>query len=179
MGEIAIIDGETIVTKASSSKAIAPMAEAKTAKATYLVGGYVPSWQTTKTDASLSMKELEELIQRTASRQGLSSQHPFVFMLKGKVESADMHVIRGACPMHARMHKVDLPEDRKPFETKVKETEVRIVGVFAKDKVGDLTHPATSIHAHVIYTDSEGRKVNGHLENVVLAPQAELSIPKK
>lgn len=178
-GEIAIVDGETIVTQASSSKVLTPMSDTKIAKATYLVGSYVASWQTTMTSSSMMTKELEELIAQTATKNGFPSQDPFIFQLKGKVESADIHVIRGACPIHARLKKIELPESQKPFETKMKSRDVQIVGVFAKDRVGDLTHPATTIHAHIIYADPNGKKVNGHLESIVLAKGATLFIPKK
>jgi hypothetical protein len=53
------------------------------------------------------------------------------------------------------------------------------VGVFAADSVGELTHPATSTHVHLIFEERDtGRLVTGHLERVGLAAGAVLKLPK-
>lgn len=178
-GEVAVIDGDVISTQAISSSEIDTKKQTTPTKATYLVGGYIPEWHSIQTASNLTTKEFEKFVEQTATKNGVSKKEPFMFIVDGKVESAEAHVIRGACPMHARMKKKELSESEKPFETSLKMNDVKIVGVFAKDRVGDLTHPATSIHAHIIYTDSKGNKVNGHLENIVLAKGATVSIPKK
>jgi len=177
-GEVAVIDGEIIATQAKSPQEFSDKADTKSTKATYFVGDYVPKWQTIKTNKAMTMKEIETFIADTAAQKGIPTQEPFMFKIEGKAETADTHVIRGACPMHARMKKIELPESQKPFEAKLKAENVVIVGVFAKDRVGDLTHPATDIHAHIIFTDSAKRKRNGHAEDFVLAKGSLVSIPQ-
>lgn len=178
-GEIAVIDGHVITTQATNSNLIDDTSKTPSTKATYLVGDYVDSWKTTLTGKSSTIAELEKLIEETASKNKLPKGKPFLFKIEGKAETADLHVIRGACPMHARMKKIELSDAQKPFEAKLKMSDVQIIGVFAKNRVGDLTHPATSIHAHVVYTGPSGQKINGHIEDLVMAEGASVSVPGK
>ncbi|MBK7961982.1 MAG: acetolactate decarboxylase [Bdellovibrionales bacterium] len=115
-GEVAVIDGDVISTQAISSSEIDTKKQSTPTKATYLVGGYIPEWRSIQTASNLTTKELENLIEQTAAKNGASKKEPFMFMVEGKVESAEAHVIRGACPMHARMKRKNSPESEKPLK---------------------------------------------------------------
>lgn len=80
--------------------------------------------------------------------------------------------------MHARLHKVDLPESQKAYEVDLAEVEGVVVGVFARGRIGDLTHPSTSVHAHLVYKGPDGQTLTGHLERFKIASGARISIAK-
>ena len=55
-----------------------------------------------------------------------------------------------------------------------------MVGVYAADAVGKLTHTATSTHAHLVYVDHvTGEQFTGHLERVGVGPDATLRVPDR
>ena len=55
-----------------------------------------------------------------------------------------------------------------------------VVGVYAENSVGNLTHPGTSMHSHLVFTDpSSGLKVTGHLERLGLRSGSQLRLPKR
>ncbi|WP_197135624.1 hypothetical protein [Crateriforma conspicua] len=88
-------------------------------------------------------------------------------------------MINGACPVHARMQKIELAEDKRPFEKDMSEVTGKVIGVFAKDAVGKLTHPATSTHMHLLFTDKRtGNLATAHIEKIGLAKGAFVAFPK-
>lgn len=81
--------------------------------------------------------------------------------------------------MHARLNKLELPPEQKPYEGEYSTLRGRLVGIYAENSVGNLTHPATSIHSHLVFTDPRtGLKVTGHVERLSLSPETELRLPK-
>ncbi|MEZ6061883.1 MAG: hypothetical protein R3C19_16180 [Planctomycetaceae bacterium] len=71
------------------------------------------------------------------------------------------------------------PKLRSEFDNTILAMAVR-QGIYAADSVGKLTHPATSTHTHVIYTDPKtGIRVTGHVEQIGLAKGAVLKIPAR
>ena len=100
-------------------------------------------------------------------------------MIEGECTEVRLHVINGACPMRARMKKEEIPEGQKPFEFETETVEATVVGVFALDSVGKLTHPDTSQHAHLNYLDPASKQlVTGHLEKYGVKAGATLKLPK-
>ena len=117
-------------------------------------------------------------VSEAAANAGRNLEQPFVFTIEGDFKNLRLHVINGACPLHARMHKVELPEESRPFEGDMDAVSGRIVGVFAEDAVGRLTHPATSTHTHVLFDDpATGKTVTGHVEKMDVAEGATLRFP--
>jgi alpha-acetolactate decarboxylase len=121
---------------------------------------------------------LDTFIAETAARAGVKTSEPFIFTADGEFSTLRLHVIRGACPMHARLKKIKLPEAQQPYELELEKVRGTIVGVFAKDSVGNLTHPATSTHMHLLYTDAEtGQTATGHVEQIGMLPGTILRVP--
>jgi alpha-acetolactate decarboxylase len=81
--------------------------------------------------------------------------------------------------MHARLNKIELPKEQQPYELELEKVRGTIVGVFAKDAVGNITHPGTSMHMHLLYEDPQsGQMVTGHVERVGLLADAVLRLPQ-
>jgi hypothetical protein len=176
-GEITILDSVAVVTgETPEGRLESPSADIH---ATLLVGSSVPEWTTHILDEPVSEERVEAAISVTAKNAGLDPAVPFVFILEGELTNVRLHVINGACPVHARMKKITLDDDERPFELEATSLEGTVVGVYAEDSVGRLTHPATSIHAHLIWKDAQtGEPVTGHLERFGLASGAVLELPR-
>ncbi|MGB7326055.1 MAG: acetolactate decarboxylase [Rubripirellula sp.] len=179
-GEVTILDGKVFITGVGSNGQLAPIEDTNaTRQATMLVGAYVPSWTHHTASVNVSPPDFDQFVADSASAAGVNTDKPFVFSVEGEFTDVRLHVIHGACPVHARMQKIDLPKDERPFESDLKQVTGTLVGVYAKDAVGKLTHPATSTHVHLVYKDATtGKLITGHIEKVGLAKGTVLMLPK-
>lgn len=169
-GEVTILNAKAVTTVVNSKGEPTPTFQANAA--TMLVGGKVKEWKMVKTPKKFTRKEFETWLtsQITAS--------PAMFKVKGELINVRMHVLNGACPVHARMNEITLSQNKKPYEGEFKKVTGTIVGVYALDAVGKLTHPDTRIHTHIVYKDSSGNELTGHLEDFHLEKNTEVLFPK-
>ncbi len=179
-GEVTIRDDKVIITGVGSDGKLVPLEDADgNRQATMLVGAYVPSWTRHSVSKTVSPQDFNQFIADTASAAGIDTDKPFIFSLEGEFTDISLHVIHGACPIHARMQKIDLPKNKRPFESNLKKVSGTIVGVYAKDAVGNLTHPATSTHVHLIYKDeATGNLLTGHIEKIAVSNGTVVMLPK-
>lgn len=178
--EVTIDDGKITITGIGDTGRLGPVADTDgNRQATMLVGASVDSWSQHKVSSDVSAEDFDQFIADAASQAGLDLSKPFPFKIEGKFTGVRLHVIHGACPIHARMQKLDLPVDKRPFEKDWEQVGGKIIGVFAKDAVGKLTHPATSTHMHLLFKDEQiEQTVTGHIEQAGLATGCVLYIPK-
>ena len=177
-GEATIFNGQVTVTTVGADGKPEPAENPASKKAALLVGAYVASWNDHTWDRDASADALDSRIESVAAAAGLNIEQPFLFVIEGEFADVRLHVINGACPIRARMKKTTIPEDKQPFEGEMSKVTGRIVGVFAKDAVGDMTHPATSMHMHLLYRDpATGKMLTGHLEQVAVSRGATLRLP--
>jgi len=176
-GEITILDSEAVLTGVTPDghpKAVA----AADAKATLLVGQSVERWTRYPLAEAVSHERFDEMVGARAGEAGVATSDAFVFVIDGVFTDLRLHVLNGACPIHARMNKLEIAEAERPFELDAEGVSGTLVGVYAADSVGRLTHPATKTHTHLIYTDTRtGERVTGHVERIGLAKGATLKLP--
>jgi hypothetical protein len=178
-GEITVLDSVAVVTCVTPDGGPQAVA-ASDAKATLMVGQSVERWTRQALAEAVSHERFDETIGARAGGAGLETADPFVFVVEGTFADVRLHVINGACPIHARINKLEIAEGERPFELDVKNVSGTLVGVYAADAVGRLTHPATKTHTHLIYTDpATGERVTGHVERVGLAKGAVLKLPAR
>ena len=81
--------------------------------------------------------------------------------------------------MHARLRKIELPKDKKTFELEFDKVRATLVGMYAKDAVGDITHPATATHLHLVFEDAKTKKrIMDHVERIGVLEGRVLRLPK-
>jgi alpha-acetolactate decarboxylase len=179
-GEATLVDGKVTVTRVDTKGQLAPSEKnIPDESATLLVGAYVPAWTEQKVGTSVSPDEFDKYLADAATKAGLNASKPFVFAIEGEFRRANFHVINGACPLHARLKEIDLPKEKRPFEAELDKVKGTIIGIYAKDAVGNITHPATSTHMHLVFKDDKSAKlVTGHVEQIGLAEGAVLRLPK-
>ncbi|MCB9464207.1 MAG: acetolactate decarboxylase [Candidatus Eisenbacteria bacterium] len=177
-GEITILDSHAFATTYGDRGSLVA-ADPSGVSATILVGQSVAAWSETVLEASVSPAKFDQTIREAAQASGLDPATPFAFVIEGDVTDVRLHVIHGACPVHARMNKLEIPADQAPYELEVDRISGTVVGIYAEDAVGKLTHPATSTHAHLIFVDSEsGEQLTAHLEKVGIAEGARIRVPR-
>jgi alpha-acetolactate decarboxylase len=179
-GEATIHDGKVTITRLDAKGQLeSSEGSAADEQATLLIGAYVPSWTEHKLAANVGPGEVDEYVADVASKAGINTSKPFVFTVEGDFSKLRLHVINGACPMHARLKKITLPKEQQPFEAELEKVSGTLVGVYAKDAVGKITHPATSTHMHLLYKDAKsGKTITGHVEQIGLLKSAVLRLPK-
>ncbi|QDV48848.1 acetolactate decarboxylase [Gimesia fumaroli] len=178
-GEATIFDGRVTLTKVKPDSALSPEKLSSKTQAALLVGAYVKNWSEHPLTKTVPSDDLNSLIEQTANQAGLKTDQPFLFVIKGDFQSVQFHVINGACPLRARMRKEVLPKDKRPYEANLPKVSGKLVGVFAKDAVGNITHPGTSVHMHLLFKDSQsGNLRTGHVEKVTIQPGAKLLLPE-
>lgn len=177
-GEISIFDSKAVVTGVGSDgKPVVLNDRAASLQATLFVGGQVPEWREVFLSDAVDVAKFDQTIAEKAAELGIDTSKPFLFAIEGEFQKVWLHVINGACPLHSRLRKKTIAADQKPIEQDLEQVSGRLIGVHAKDAVGKLTHPATSVHAHLIFTNDKGELLTGHLEQVGLQKNARLLLP--
>jgi alpha-acetolactate decarboxylase len=179
-GEVTIHDGKITATRVGARGQLESIDEgAGDKQATLLVGAHVPSWTEHIVSRNVMPSELDQYVADAAAKAGIKVSAPFVLTVEGDLGQLRLHVINGACPMHARLNKIEIPKDRQPFELELEKVHGTLVGIFAKEAVGSITHPSTSLHMHLLFKDaSTGKMVTGHVERIGLMEGAVLRLPK-
>ncbi len=179
MGEVTIIDGKVVATEVDSNGQAKPVeGPLEKRQATLLLGSYITEWSQIRITTDMSRPEFEAFITAAIAKSDLNPQEPIVFRVSGILNHARMHVIHGACPLHARMNKINLAKESQPYEHTLHKVDATVVAVFAKDAVGKITHPDTQIHAHLVHKVSAGQAITGHLEDFSVGSGASLWLPK-
>lgn len=176
-GEITIDDGRAWLAHLSGDalRVEGPLA-APEGGAALLTIAYVELWDEIPIDGDMTQETLEDFIHSCAKDRSLDASKPFPFILEGRLTDCQMHVVNGACPMRPG---VRLTSDMQPWRHQIdRPSSARIIGFYAADSVGDLTHPGTAVHAHAIMTVN-GRTVTGHVERMAVAPGSILRLPSR
>lgn len=179
-GEATVVDGQLTVTRVDAQGCLLPVTDPEGGlRATLLVGGYVDSWSEHVVPQDIPADKFDEYIAAVAGQSGIDLGQPLIFILEGTLQQLKLHVINGACPLHARLKKLDLAEELRPFEAEFGQIDGTVVGIFARDAVGKLTHPATSTHNHLVFTDPVSQsRATGHVEQAGIGKGSVLRFPK-
>lgn len=178
-GEFTIVNSKVYATRASSDTEITPIIETDDVKAALLAGFQVATWEEFEINDDVRWEELEAFIEGKAKNLGIDTSAPFPFVIVGDLRDVEMHVIRGACPVHSKRNNIELSKDDRPFEDTFALVTGTLVGVFAKNAAGNLTHPDTSTHTHVVFSvDDNALELTGHVDSVVVGKGTILRLPK-
>ncbi|MBL8889002.1 MAG: acetolactate decarboxylase [Planctomycetaceae bacterium] len=177
-GEVTIVEGQVFATGVTANGLPRSLNnDIDGRQATLLVGAEVSEWTDHKFPESMSGAKLEQWIQQQATAVGLDTKQAFPFTISGQLTELRVHVINGAWPVHAKRQNKPIPADHAPFEAELQDLSARVVGIFAQGATGKLTHPGSSLHAHVIYEHESAGQITGHLESLEVAAGAVLRLP--
>lgn len=177
-GEILIEDGRcwTAEVVSESGRPIAQVREGVQSRgATLMVVAYVPKWSESIVARALTSDELEAYIRDAAMRSGIDTTRPFPFVIEGELRNLSAHVINGYCPMN---QEADVgSSESQPVRFDGVAGNGKLIGIYAENSAGELTHHGSSTHVHVL-VESPFAMV-AHVEAVALAPGAKLRLPMR
>lgn len=176
-GEITVLDGKPVVTQVADASP-APASAPAQAPATLLLGAYVPAWTERHLAEQITAEHFDRQVREEAKLAGVDHTRPFPFQVSGEFSNARVHVINGACPMQARLKRNNIPQENLPYEATLESIKGVLLGFYAEDAVGKMTHPGTTTHLHLVYEDAaSGSLITAHVEEISVKPGATLSLP--
>lgn len=174
-GEILIDDGRCWVSQVVAEHSAPVRDDPQSFRATLLVVAYVPVWSESVVTTAVASDELEAFIRDAAKRIGIDITRPFPFVVEGDFRHLSAHVINGYCPMN---QKVDVRStENQPVRLDDVPGSGKLIGIYAEDSAGELTHHGSSMHVHVLMESSPA--MVAHVEGVALAPGAKLRLPAR
>ena len=173
-GEITIVDGEVWIARPEGEGLVVTGPGAVDGdQATLLTLAHVAEWRSVPIETSVEGSALESLIEEAARARGIDTSMPFPFVIEGELPGVDLHVTNGYCPIATDPSTVDA----QPWSwTSPGPIEAVIVGFYAPDAGGVMTHHGTSIHAHAVL-QIDGKTVTGHMNQVSVVPGMTLRVP--
>ena len=176
-GEVTLLDSTAIVTGVTDDGLPRPI-EHPAAEATLFAGQSVSRWTHVPLTESVPADRFEHTLAARVSEHDVDDAEPFVFVIEGGFTDVRLHVINGACPIRARMTPGAVDESLQPFAWEALNVPGTLVGIHAIGAAGKLTHPGTSVHAHLVFTDpGTGARLTGHVEQIGVAAGAVLRLP--
>ena len=171
-GEITVFDGQIFVaTTPDGIRASTTSGDTIPGSATLMTLAHVDTWHQ---DPLPSSPSLEQSIEEVARSHGIDTDKPFPFFIEGVASSYQLHVINGYCPVATP----DLAPEDQPWRQYGASTALRVVGFFARDQHGVMTHHGSNLHIHAIIVNGAGDEwISGHLDEVEMAEGATLSVP--
>ena len=176
-GEISFLDSQPTVTSVGADGKLRD-ALTDDANATLLIGQSVKHWTSIPVEEDIPPDDFDRRLRILAAQQGVPDTHPFIFIIEGEFQEVKLHVINGACPIHARSRGVEIEEKHRPYELSSKTIRGRMVGVHALNAAGRLTHPGTSTHRHLVFYGADlNQPITGHIEQSGVLKGAQIKIP--
>lgn len=163
-GEITIWNGHVWVTKGTPAAV-----EGSTESAALLITARVNEWSSVVHQTAISMEQLEHELRKSGNRWTQVKRFPFV--IEGNL-TVNAHIVRGKCP-----HGEEVAGGAPPIPFSLNDEPAIVVGFFAEDGEGVVTHHRSKIHAHVITKEIPPR--TGHVDRLSLAPGATIRVPAR
>ncbi len=169
-GEILIFAGVPFIT--SVNNGMVKLDQSYIHKAALLVYTEQANWQQIDIPESVvSLKDLENYISKTSVKYSIPQDQPYPFLIRGKVKSAQWHVIdwpKGDTEHTHAKHKASGLHGTISDET------VEILGFYSDRHQGVFTHHTTNMHLHV---KNPTGNIAGHLDGLSLGKGMALSLP--
>ena len=173
--EITVIDGDVWIARvAEDGLGVTGPAPDSRDKATLLTIARVETWDSLLVQNRIEGQELETFIEQAAHMRGIDTDQPFVFKIEEQLSNIELHVINGYCPIATDPSTIDAQPGRYSSTEPVHAV---IVGFYARDKAGVMTHHGTSVHAHAVVS-IDGQHYSWHLDRVIIKPGMILSLPE-
>ncbi len=171
-GEITIVDGDVWVARSSGRGATVTGPDARDDdRATLLTASHVTAWDSVPLKRGAAGEALAADIAAAARAQGIDTSKPFPFVIDGDITELDAHVIAGSCP-------IANPEGEAPWKFSLQSPERgQLVGFYAEDSEGELTHHGSLTHTHVVLPRPDGI-LTAHADHAGVAAGAVLRLPQ-
>ena len=167
-GEITVVDGDVYVSRVTSDTTMS-VERKRGVGAPFLVYAEQTDWAKTTLPADVTdLKSLEAFVDERSA----DAPRPFVFLLKGTIDSALIHVQN--LPPGTRVRS---PKDGHRGQVKypLGKHEVTVVGFFSTEHQGVFTHHDSYVHLHLLAADEAAM---GHVDEIAFGVgEVELWMP--
>jgi acetolactate decarboxylase len=170
-GEVTIIDGRPSLARVNSAGSVA-VTENYDGGAPFLVWAEVTAWRDLPIPTDVrSFTDLEAFVPRAAESAGFDPQKPIPFMVRGRQQLIEFHVLnRIGDPPH------DMQQHKKIQVTFERENvDATIVGFHSTRHRGIFTPMDSAIHIHFQTPDN---RASGHIQKLQLGSGLMLSLPR-
>ncbi len=155
-GEITVVDGNVLVSSGSMELREATSEDS----ATMFYFFNVQEWESSVIDKDIPADEIDSYL----SNKNISDIFPF--RVEGSFSNLDFHVIAGSCPINGG----------EPLRDSVENIDGQLVGIFASDAAGVITHHGSKTHMHVVTDEKQPR--TGHVDTVTIKKGSLIYFPK-
>ncbi|MFT7679268.1 MAG: hypothetical protein ACI8QC_003269 [Planctomycetota bacterium] len=138
-------------------------------EAALLLLANVPEWTQHRLPAVPDLASLERAVCEAAQAVGIDTSGPVPFRVEGIAKQLQLHVLDHSCPIAD-------PDGPAPWTYKGSGDAVVLVGFYAENAGGVLTHHGQSSHVHAIVP---AQHVSGHLDALSMMPTGILFLPAR
>ena len=168
-GEVTVLDSHAVATRVESKDQIRAIQDPEL-QATMLIGRSVTGWDEYKVEVDVPADEFDDFVAQLAKDNNIDLSHPAIFIVEGEFSDCCFHVINGACPVHAEIHGVDMAASDQPYKTVEQAIRGTLVGIYARNAAGVMTHPGTTTHTHIVFSrPGATEQLTGHVESTGIA----------
>ena len=139
-----------------SLRSIGVRRDATGERATLLITAEVETWEPSPLSPVEDLAALEDAVRAAALAAGIDPAKPLPFRVEGTASALQLHVLDHSCP-------IAHPEGPAPWRFDGQAVPVQLVGFYAEDAGGVLTHHGQRSHVHAVLPE-EG--VAGHVDAV-------------
>ena len=170
-GEIAVIHGQSWISRVEGGAVRTSVDSPQSAQAALLFLSEVPAWSEHRLVRDVELRELEALLLELGTVAGLAGSEAFPFVVDGQLEELETHVLNGACPLAG-----EVTEETRPARDAFPPGPGRLMGFYSFLGPGVITHHDSPLHVHVVLEGSE--PYAGHVDAVRITRGSKLSIPR-
>lgn len=175
-GEISLLDSKPTLTAVGADGKLRNALK-EDSNATLLIGQTVTAWKEIAVQEDIAADDFDRHLRGFAEQQGLPGDEPFIFLVEGEFLEMKLHVINGACPVHARANGMEIDKQHRPYELSSDTIRGTMVGVHALNAAGRMTHPGTTTHRHLVFEDAGLKQsVTGHVERAGVKKGAKIKL---
>jgi len=172
-GEIAVVDGVAWVARTQPGGGVSAGLATAGEQAALLFLSQVPAWRGRELKRDLDFVQLEPFLRSMASQAHLDTLEAFPFVIRGRVESLQSHVLAGRCPY------AEDTAGAEPVRERHASAQATLVGFYSTLPAGELTHHGSLLHMHVLIEDSPGHVIwLGHVDSVRIPKGALIQVPR-
>ncbi len=170
-GEVQIFNGNPSNTFVKNDKIMFDRTYSK--NATLLVSSVVANWSSFQIPSTVKTKEeLEKYIEKIAAKNQIDTKEPFPFLIDGKPESLNWHVINWKDGDLEHSHEKHIASG---LNGTLKNQKVEMLGFYSDSHHAIFTHHTTNMHIHMKMVNGE---IAGHVDNLILGKEMILKLPK-
>lgn len=170
-GEIQIFDGKPLISSKNNDEI--KLQNDYSNQAALLVWTQVEEWEDISIpDHVKSKKDLETFVKQQADSLNLPKDEPFVFLLEGKIQRLDWHVIDWEIGDKVHTHQ---KHKEAGLNGSLQNQNVQILGFYSEKHKAVFTHHSTFMHMHF---KNESENIAGHVDDLELSGNTVLKLPK-